>query len=144
MKSAHELNDGAAAAAVRELADLNSQVEAMRAVLVRLLQDVVVAEKQLDASQVAQLLEVNEELVVAAMRNQSDAVTAAQALDEAERQSELDALTQLPNRMLLLDRCENAIANARRHGSRLGGTSDRGQRRRKARRDQDHLASPGE
>ena len=120
MKSAHELNDGAAAAAARELTDLNSQVEAMRAVLVRLLQDVVVAEKQLDASQVAQLLEVNEELVVAAMRNQTDAVTAAQALDEAERQSELDPLTQLPNRMLLLDRFENAIANARRHGSRLG------------------------
>ncbi len=120
MKAVPDPNDTAAQAAARELAGLNSQVEGMRAVLVRLLQDVVAAEKQIENSQVARLLEVNEELVVAAMRNQSDAATAAQALGEAERQSELDALTQLPNRMLLLDRFDNAIANARRHGSRLG------------------------
>ena len=120
MKAELQPNDAAVQAAARELAGLNSQVEAMRAVLVRLLQDVVAAEKQIENSQVAQLLEVNEELVVAAMRNQSDAATAAQALDEAERQSELDPLTQLPNRMLLLDRFDNAIANARRHGTRLG------------------------
>ena len=120
MKAVLDPNDTAVQAAERELAGLNSQVEAMRAVLVRLLQDVVAAEKQIENSQVAQLLMVNEELVVAAMRNESEAVTAAQALDEAERQSELDPLTQLPNRMLLLDRFDNAIANARRHGSRLG------------------------
>ena len=85
MKAEPQPNEAAVQAAARELAGLNSQVEAMRAVLVRLLQDVVAAEKQIENSQVAQLLEVNEELVVAAMRNQSDAVTAAQALDEAER-----------------------------------------------------------
>ena len=92
----------------------------MRSVLIRLLQDVVVAEKRLTGSEAAQLLEANEQLVVAAVQHQDAADTAAQALTEISRTAELDALTQLPNRVLLLDRFAGAIANARRHGTRLG------------------------
>ena len=92
----------------------------MRAVLVRLLQDVVAAEQHQGSSEVAQLLEANEELVVAALRNQRDVETATQALDEASKSAGLDALTHLPNRVLLLDRLTSAIAIARRHGARLG------------------------
>ena len=112
--------DPATAGAARELARLNGQVEAMRSVLIRLLQDVVAAEKRLTDSEAAQLLEANEQLVVAAMQHQAAADTAAQAFDEISRAAELDALTQLPNRMLLLDRFTSAIANASRHGTRLG------------------------
>ena len=48
------------------LARLGVQVEAMQAVLVRLLQDVVRAELRLERSDVGQLREANERLVVAA------------------------------------------------------------------------------
>lgn len=102
----------------RELSKLDDQVAAMRAVLIRLLQDVVQAESQLDNAQAAQLLEANEQLVLAAVRNQGEADTATQALEEVSRSAALDPLTHLPNRVLLLDRFEHAIAHARRHGTR--------------------------
>lgn len=119
MNESADPGERAAAEAALELAHLQGRVEAARALLVRLLQDVVVAESRLGASQASQLLEVNEQLVLAALRHQDEAETAAQALNEAARSAELDALTQLPNRVLLLDRLALAIANARRHGQRL-------------------------
>ena len=120
MIPAADPTDLATAHAARELDHLSGQVAAMRSVLIRLLQDVVAAEKRLTGSEAAQLLEANEQLVIAAMQSQVEAETAAQALDEISRSAELDALTQLPNRVLLLDRFASAIANARRHGTRLG------------------------
>ena len=109
----------AGARAARELAEVQRQVEAARAVLVRLLQDVVEAEGRLQGTQSSHLVEVNERLVIAALRAQSDAVATALALDEATQSAQLDPLTQLPNRTLLLDRFAHAIAGARRHGDRL-------------------------
>jgi len=105
--------------AAAELADLHAQVAEARAVLIRVLQDTVEAEARLGSMEAAQLLEANEELVVAAMRNQREAESAAKALDVASRIGELDVLTQLPNRLLLLDRFAQAIANARRHVTRM-------------------------
>jgi len=112
-------NDTAAAAAADKLAQLQRKIEEARAVLARLLQDVVAAERHLDVNWTAQLLEANEELVVAALHAQSDADTAAQALDEVSHSAGHDALTQLPNRVLLLDRLAHAIAAAERHNPRL-------------------------
>jgi diguanylate cyclase len=119
MNSIPDPHDTAVASAESDLVRLQGQVDAMRAVLVRLLQDVVVAEKRLGASESSQLLEANEQLVVAAMRNHSDAETASQALDHAQRVAELDPLTQLPNRMLLLDRLNGAVTIAKRYGTQL-------------------------
>jgi diguanylate cyclase (GGDEF)-like protein len=69
-----------------------------------------------------QLLEANEQLVLSALRIQMDADSAAEAaahaLKEASRSVELDALTGLPNRALLLDRLAQAIAGARRRRAR--------------------------
>jgi diguanylate cyclase len=113
------LNERAAAQAAVELAHLQGQVETVRAVLVRLLQDVVEAEIRLGSQEAAQLLEANERLVVTAMRHQTEAETAARALNAVSRTAELDVLTHLPNRVLLLDRFAQAIANAQRHGTRL-------------------------
>ena len=91
----------------------------MRAVLIQLLQDVVRAESRLDSNQAARLLEANERLVLSSLNAQSEAVTAAGALDEASRLGGLDPLSGLPNRAVLLDRLALAIASARRHGNRV-------------------------
>jgi diguanylate cyclase (GGDEF)-like protein len=99
--------------------DLNGPVATMRAVLVQLLQEVVRAEGRLERSQAAQLMEANQSLIVSALDAQTDADAAHRALEAAYRASRLDPLTGLPNRMLLLDRFEGAIANAKRHGHRV-------------------------
>lgn len=101
------------------LEKLNGQVTAMRAVLVQLLQEVVVAEARLDHGEVSLLLKANEQLVVSALGAQMAADTAHGELDEASRVGGLDPLTGLPNRTVLLDRFELAIANAKRHGKRV-------------------------
>jgi diguanylate cyclase (GGDEF)-like protein len=112
-------NDPSVADAEGELARLGVQVDAMRALLVRLTQDVVSAASRVDQAQAAALAEANEQLILAALANQADAEAAAQALQDAVQSAELDALTQLPNRTTLVDRFAQALANARRHGARL-------------------------
>jgi diguanylate cyclase (GGDEF)-like protein len=61
----------------------------------------------------------NERLVLQSIRAQVEAESAVQAFEEVSRRAEHDPLTQLPNRVLLLDRFEQAIVSAKRHGSRL-------------------------
>ena len=111
--------DGAVASAEGKLSRLGVQVEAMQAALVRLLQDVVRAERRLEQNQVAQLVEANEKLVLAALASRTEAETVSAALDEAAHAAVLDELTRLPNRAALVDRCAQAIAHGRRHGSRF-------------------------
>lgn len=118
--------DDASRTARDELVCLNSQVTAMRAVLVQLLQDVVRADSRIDKEQAAQLLEANEQLVLSALGARSEAETAHGALetahgalDEAARVGRTDPLTGLPNRTRLLDRFETAIFAAERHGTRV-------------------------
>ncbi len=98
---------------------IERKVESARALLVRLLQEVVVAESRLSNNQAQRIVEANEQLVVAALHSQAEADTAAMALSEAAHSAEIDALTQLPNRTLLLDRFSQAIAAAKRHSGRL-------------------------
>ena len=119
MNATPDQREAGTANSEREHVRLLRRVDSMRSVLVRLLQEVVRAECRLDNSQAAQLLEANERLVVTALSAQSDAERAAQLLSDMSRVAELDALTQLPNRLLLLDRLMYAIATARRHRARL-------------------------
>ncbi|MDQ6734590.1 MAG: diguanylate cyclase, partial [Nitrospirota bacterium] len=108
-----------AANAERELARLEELVEEMRARLTGLQRDVAEAESHLGSVQSVQLVEANEQLVLAAMRSQADADTASQTLEEVSRTAQLDALTGLPNRLVLLDRLAHAIPTARRRGAQL-------------------------
>jgi diguanylate cyclase len=73
----------------------------------------------LDCSQAAHLVEANEQLVRAALDAQSAADDCATALEAQSMSIGLDPLTALPNRLLFLDRFNQAIAHARRHGGRL-------------------------
>ncbi|MGH8084817.1 MAG: diguanylate cyclase domain-containing protein [Lysobacter sp.] len=107
------------AQAARELARLKAQIEEARAELVRLQQAVIDAECRLGRNLAADIVDANERLVSAALQARLDAETAARALADAARSARLDALTGLPNRVLLLDRFAHSIANANRRGSRL-------------------------
>ncbi|HJW10798.1 MAG TPA: diguanylate cyclase [Albitalea sp.] len=119
MNNSPDRSASPAAKVAPELAQLQQQIEEARALLGRLQRDVAEAENNLNSIQTAQLLEANEQLVLAVLRAQIDAETAAHALDDMSRSSELDTLTELPNRTLLLDRFAQASANARRHGTRM-------------------------
>ena len=72
-----------------------------------------------DAQGGALLVKANERLILESLRAQVEAESAMQALHEVSHRAEHDPLTELPNRVLLLDRFEQAIASAKRHGSRL-------------------------
>jgi diguanylate cyclase (GGDEF)-like protein len=103
-----------------KLAKLGVQVEAVQALLVRLLQDVVHAESRLESLDAARLVEVNEQLVVAAINSQVASEATSQALSLAADASTQDPLTGLPNRTALLDRFLLAIANTKRRGAQFG------------------------
>ena len=115
------------AEAARDLADLKQQgdearaeVTEARAHLDQLIRQVEAVEQHLDSSAAAQLLEANENLVLSSLRAQIEADTCAETLKQVSQSAQLDTLTDLPNRELLLDRFAHAIAVARRNGGHLG------------------------
>ncbi len=101
------------------LARVQGKVDAARAVLLRLLQEVVVAEARLSNDQATRMRAANAQLVVSALRDQAEAQLAMQSLSDMTRAAGLDPLTGLPNRALMLDRLTQALAAARRHATRL-------------------------
>jgi len=67
----------------------------------------------------AQLREANEHLVVATVQAKTDAEAAEHVAAQMAIKAERDFLTGLPNRALLTDRLEQAIALATRHGKKV-------------------------
>ena len=112
----------AASTAANTLARVQGKVAAARALLVRLLQEVAVAEGRLGKPLSTDLLAANEALLVAALLGQAAAEDNARQLAAAAlsaQSAELDSLTQLPNRAQLKAHLTRAMAQAQRHGSRL-------------------------
>jgi diguanylate cyclase (GGDEF)-like protein len=114
------------AKATRDFADLKSEVDEVRARLtqaqadhVQLNGDILSAEQLLESIDPGRLVEANQNLVFSNLRAQADADNCAEELKEVSRSAELDVLTALPNRELLLDRFAQSIAGARRDGGRL-------------------------
>ena len=104
----------AIAAATRTLAQLNKQADRVRTELVHLREDLTQAQRDFSDAKGSQLREANGQLVLAALQAVAAAETAASDLDQLARSSQRDALTDTPNRALMLDRMERAIATARR------------------------------
>lgn len=116
---ARTVDPQAIARAERELSRLHEQAVDERAVLARLQQAVADEVSHLDDARAAHLVEANERLVLETLRAQGDADACARTLEEVSRSAGLDALTALPNRVLLLDRFAQSIANARLHHTGL-------------------------
>lgn len=114
------------AKATHDLSDLKTEVDEVRARLIQAQADhvqlnggVLSTEQLLESMDFGQLVEANQNLLLSSLRAQSAADHCAEELKEASRSAELDALTALPNRRLLLDRLSQSITGARRNGSRL-------------------------
>lgn len=97
----------------REAAELRAEVATLRRERLPLQQ------QDADCGRSAQIVEANERLVIAALEAEHVAETAVNKLDALARASERDALTGTPNRALMLDRLENALALARRRRGRV-------------------------
>lgn len=114
------------ASETRMLALLTAQRDRMRIELVKLRNDVAKAQRDLDKLQAGFLAacdnhvrEANERLVIAALESETKAEIAVNDYDELSRSSQCDPLTGTPNRTLMLDRLNKAIANARRRGVQM-------------------------
>ena len=102
-----------------DIARMREQATDARTVLALLQQEVGNADRRLSSTHAERLLETNERLVLAMLRAQAEGEDKTRALLELSKSVETDPLTGLPNRTLLNDRFTRAIANARRHESRL-------------------------
>ncbi len=111
--------EGERVAALQEqLAEVREEATVARADLEQLQREVEGAKEEL-SERTARLLEANAELAAAARRAQTAASTCEEALQKVSRTAELDRLTGLPSRAVLLDRLVTAIAHARRDGTRV-------------------------
>ena len=117
MASASDSPDAARLQA--ELAALQAQTHRARNELAGVLTDLAAAQERLASHPMQQLLEANEQLVLDAVRSREVADSTALLLVELTRSSELDALTSLPNRLLLIDRFSQGLTSARRNDGRL-------------------------
>ena len=103
--------------AKRSLARLMAEGDAAQVRLDDLTRRVDIADRQLTGLHAAET-QKQHDLVETARRAQANADSCEEALKEAEKSTEIDALTELPNRAVLLDRLTIAMANAKRHGLR--------------------------
>ena len=106
-------------AAPDTIALLKEQAEGLRAELAQLRISLEQVKRGLTAERALQLRDANEVLVLAALHSESIADAAVKSLSELARLMHRDALTGTPNRALMLDRVEAAIALARRHGRHI-------------------------
>jgi len=121
-----EKNNPQIASEARVLALLTAQADRMRIELVKLRNDVAEAQRDLDRVQLGfkdacnmHVREANERLIIAAIESDIKAEVAANNFHELSRSSQRDPLTNIPNRILMLDRLNKAIANARRRGTHI-------------------------
>ena len=106
-------------AAAQSLAALEAHAELLRAEIAGLQAMLATLRDRAPTHGGTDLLEANEQLVLAALRAQAVAEAAERHRDEAARASLRDPLTDLPNRASMLDRLRLALASAQRRHTRL-------------------------
>jgi diguanylate cyclase (GGDEF)-like protein len=116
MSLLHE--DSVFTAARHALGLLHHEADGLRKELAALRRDIVDAQREFDSTHAARLMEANEHLVLAALRAREISDSALAELDALSRASQFDELTETPTRTLMLDRIDNALAQARRRGNR--------------------------
>src|SRR5690606_9352296 len=90
-----------------------------RAELAQLREKLASVQKALTAERSLQLQEANEKLILAVLHADSIADAAVGSLGELARSAQRDTLTGTPNRAVVFDRLEQAIALAKRKASQL-------------------------
>ncbi len=105
------------AVATQTLAQLRQQEATLRTELGRLEDEIAAAHEVLNGNLPAEIVEANENLLLAALRSETLADRAFNELEELTRTSQHDGLTGTPNRALMQDRMEHAITVAYRHGT---------------------------
>lgn len=113
-----QANEKKVAAATRTLALLQEQADGLRAEISALRQELATEQRDSATPQATELVEANGALVLSALHAETVAESAMSELDELSRSSQRDALTGTPNRAMMLDRLESAIALSRRRGTR--------------------------
>lgn len=106
-------------AAGTTVAQFEAQTRALKDELTRLQCELEDLKHAFSATQAADLLEANENLVLAALQAEAIAESATLTLDELARNGQRDALTGMPNRALMNDRLDSAITLARRRGTHI-------------------------
>ena len=106
------------AAQAQTIAHLRAQVESLRQRVLGLIQALAAAERASDDGQTTVLVEANAALVLSALHAEKVAESAMGELVELMSTVQRDVLTGTPNRALMLDRLESAIALSRRNGTR--------------------------
>lgn len=109
----------AVATATELVARLREQADGLRAEIARLRTDLAVLHGDYAAGRNSDLAEANGALVLSALQAETIAESTKGALDELTRSSQRDALTETPNRAVMLDRMESAIALSCRRGTQL-------------------------
>lgn len=99
--------------------ELNAEAVRLRAELARLRRDLAETLHNFHATRAAQLMEANENLLLAVLQANQVAESAITDLDTLTQISQRDPLTGTPNRTLMLDRLNQAISLAHRHGTRV-------------------------
>jgi len=101
------------------LALINKQVIELRAQIGALRRDLAAIRLEIRQAPALRLLEENRRLTLAVKHAETRAADAIRGLAEMARNGERDALTDTPNRTLMLDRLGRGIALARRRRLRL-------------------------
>jgi diguanylate cyclase (GGDEF)-like protein len=107
------------AAATTTIAQFEAQTLALKDELTRLQCELADVKHAFSATHAADLLEANENLVLAALQAEAIAESATLTLDELARNSQRDVLTGTPNRSLMNDRLDSAITLARRRDTHI-------------------------
>lgn len=103
----------------RELFKVQTELAKAQAKLTSTERDWKNLQQELRGGYQAQLREANEKLIIATLTAETIAEKAKGNLNEMVRASQRDPLTNTPNRALMLDRIESAIALARRYATRI-------------------------